>query len=136
MRCPACGSTKLRIEVVFAGELAFEFHEGEVLRVLEEPALESRWDDVSPCRCPACGWSGAVQDLQPIETLGAHRGRLELHELECDLAAGRCPPPLARVVGPLLESVRRMQVQLQDLESLERGHHSLRDAGLDDTVVA
>lgn len=136
MRCPACGSTKLRIEVVFAGELAFEFCNGEAVRLLEEPALDSRWEDVSPCRCPACNWSGTVADVRRRETLVPQSGRLELRELERDLAEGHCPPRLRRPLSRLLESVRRMQVHVQVLESLERSLESQRRAGPGDTVVA
>jgi hypothetical protein len=136
MRCPACGSTKLRIEVVFAGELAFEFRNGEAIRLLEEPALDSRWEDVSPCRCSACAWSGTVGDLRRRAAMTAQPGGLELHELERDLAEGDCPPRLRRPLGRLLESVRRMRVHLQVLETLERSLESPGRAGLDDTVVA
>jgi hypothetical protein len=68
--------------------------------------------------------------------MAAQSGGLELHELERDLSEGHCPPRLRRPLGRLLESVRRMRVHLQVLETLERSLESPGRAGLDDTVVA
>jgi hypothetical protein len=119
---------------VFAGELACEFRNGEVSQVLEHPTFDSRWEDSSRCRCAACAWTGTVRELSgfPHPDAGAS---LDLEALESDLAAGHCPPRLARPMRRLLESVYKMQVHVEVLESLERGYRHTRAGGPGDTVV-
>lgn len=124
MRCPACGSTKLKIGVVFTGEVACEFRNGSVVEILESATLDSAWDDQSRCGCLACDWSGRVhelrgrrlEDVAPVRKLTES----ELHGIERDLVLGKCPRRLERRVGKVVDAVRKLRLQTQILETLER----------------
>src|SRR5262245_42351665 len=64
MRCPRCQCTQLKLGIVFAGEVACTFRNGEVVELLDAGALDSYWSDDSTCQCMNCSWSGRVRDLR------------------------------------------------------------------------
>jgi hypothetical protein len=139
MRCPACASTKLRIGVVFTGEVACEFRNGSVVEILEGSTLQSAWDDESRCSCLTCNWSGHVHDLRgrSLEDLVRDRNLLEteLLGMERDLLLGKCPKRLEHRVGKVVGAVRKLQTQLQILETLERAKNKGRRVTQSDTAI-
>src|SRR5690606_25398668 len=60
MQCPVCGCTKLKLGMVFSGEVACTFRDGAVVEVLDAAELDSYWDEQSSCQCLDCLWSGCV----------------------------------------------------------------------------
>jgi hypothetical protein len=142
MRCPACASTKLRIGVVFTGEVACEFRNGSVVEILEGSTLQSAWDDESRCSCLTCNWSGFVHDLRSLEDLVPDRklsdrklSESELLGMERDLLLGKCPKRLERRVGKVVDAVRKLQTQLQILETLDRAKNKGRRIKQSDTAI-
>jgi hypothetical protein len=139
MRCPACASTKLRIGVIFTGEVACEFRNGSVVEILEGSTLQSAWDDESRCSCLTCNWSGHVHDLRgrALEDLVRDRNlpETELLGMERDLLLGKCPKRLERRVGKVVDAVRKLQTQLQILETLERAGNKGRRVTQSDTAI-
>ena len=139
MRCPSCGSTKLRIGVVFSGEVACEFRNGSVVEILENTTLDSTWDDASDCRCAQCSWSGQVHDLRGrrLEDVAPARKltESELHGIERDLVLGKCPRRLERRVGKVVDAVRKLRLQMQILETLERAQGKGRKVRQSDTAI-
>lgn len=133
MRCPACGSTKLRIGVVFSGEIACEFRHGAVVEILENSVLDSSWDDNSKCRCVACHWSGRVEAVRdPVRALRGARSPAPpsrtveaaagMAGIERDVVDGKCPAGLQRPVRNILDAIRQLKTQVQILETVERAH--------------
>jgi hypothetical protein len=139
MRCPACASTKLKIGVTFTGEVACEFRNGSVVEILESATLDSAWDDGSACSCLACNWSGRVHDLRGRRLEDVEPARklteAELHGIERDLVLGKCPRRLERRVGKVVDAVRKLRLQMQILETLQRAHAKGRDLRSKDTAV-
>jgi hypothetical protein len=139
MRCPACASTKLKIGVVFTGEVACEFRNGSVVEILESAMLDSVWDDGSQCSCLACNWSGRVHDLRgrSLEDVSPDRKltESELHGIERDLVLGKCPRRLERRVGKVVDAVRKLRLQMQILETLQRAQGKGRNLRTADTAI-
>lgn len=138
MRCPVCRSTKLKIGVVFAGEVACEFRDGAVVEVLENAAIDSYWDEQSRCRCAACGWSGSVREAGQRGPVPAQADSLtssELAAIERDLAADRCPPALKPHVERLLEAIGRLKIEAHILERVQRAQQKSGPVADGDTAI-
>lgn len=135
---PACGSTKLRIGVVFSGEIACEFRHGAVVEILENSVLDSAWDDESECRCVECRWSGRVEEVRDsaqsrsVATAAKTSGSAAM---ERDLLDGKCPSGLEQPVRGVLDAVRLLKTQLQILETVERAHKK-RGRGINSSDTA
>ncbi|MBL8850124.1 MAG: hypothetical protein JNG89_10585 [Planctomycetaceae bacterium] len=142
MRCPRCRCTKLKLGIVFAGEVACTFRDGEVVEVLDAGSLDSYWSENSNCRCMDCGWSGRVGDLQPApaavrtpsrRTVPAQPDRLS--EIERHAVSGRCPRVIRDDVQQLVGMIRQLQKQVQILETVSRAGAMGRLVGGNDTAV-
>lgn len=110
----------MRIDVLLSGAVTCDFTGTESVRVVESGEFDSQWHSAAKCSCTACSWQGVVADaaekddeLQPAPPLEE-----ELVEIEQELAAGHCPPPLADTVRALLESVRSLRAQLRVADNL------------------
>jgi len=142
MRCPRCQCTQLKLGIVFAGEVACTFRDGEVVEVLDAGALESYWSEDSSCQCIHCGWSGHVRDVRPASQPRV-RGRSNLStrpkdrlaELERMTAQGSCPKSIQKDVQQLIGMIRRLQKQVQILETVQRASDAGRISKESDTVV-
>ena len=126
MRCPSCRCTKLKLGIVFAGEVACTFRDDEIVEVLETGSLDSYWSESSACQCIECGWSGRVADLlrstrngRGAQALAVERAR-RLTEIERSVEAGRCPATLRGDVQQMLRMIRQLQKQVQILETVTR----------------
>jgi hypothetical protein len=140
MRCPDCGCSKLRLGIVFAGEVACTFHDGAVVEILDTASLDSYWSDDSTCHCIECGWSGRVRDLQRPKPGGRMSkpciGESRLEEIERSVINGGCPMPIRQEVRQLIGMIRQLQKQVQILETVRRaGAKGRRLHGGDTTVL-
>lgn len=143
MRCPRCRCTQLKLGIVFAGEVACTFRNGEVVEVLDAGALDSYWSDDSACQCINCGWTGRVRDLKPgaerrsrpqtAATTGRSPDRLA--DVERQAADGSCPKAIRQDVQRLLEMIRHLQKEVQILEMVTRAREAGRLASGSDTVI-
>jgi hypothetical protein len=59
----------------------------------------------------------------------------ELLGMERDLLLGKCPKRLERRVGKVVDAVRKLQTQLQILETLERAGNKGRRVTQSDTAI-
>ena len=142
MRCPRCRCTKLKLGIVFAGEVACTFRDGEVVEVLDAGSLDSYWSDDSACQCIDCGWSGRVRDLKaatapaqlPKRQSIAHKED-RLAEVERQAISGTCPKAIRRDVQQLIGMIRQLQKQVQILETVSRAGAMGRLVGGNDTAV-
>ena len=122
MKCPKCGSTKLKVEVSFAGEVVGKFDESGNFELMDDLDLDSIWNDASRCECIKCHWVGKVQNarsgrtdvLDQGERLGglkAYRDPIsaeELRELEQLLDSQRCPPLWRDNFEKLIAEIKRL----------------------------
>jgi hypothetical protein len=142
MQCPRCGGKRLRLGVVFSGELECRFREGAVVEIVQTPALESRWDDDSTSVCTGCGWSGRVRDLtRPTKKAATRPGKVRklseetLTRIERETSSGACPQPIRADVNVMLQAIRQLRKQVQILESVNRSSRRGRKPGNQDTVI-
>jgi hypothetical protein len=138
MRCPRCRCTKLKLGIVFAGEVACTFRDDEIVEVLETGSLDSYWSDDSACKCIECGWSGRVADLRrtarrvPEEaTLRARR----LTEIERQVEEGSCPRSIRSDVQQMMRMIRQLQKQVQILETITRAGRRQQLVSGSDTAI-
>lgn len=123
MRCPTCRCTKLKLGIVFAGEVACTFRDDEIVEVLETGSLDSYWSDDSACQCIDCGWSGRVADLRrssrhvPAEP--APRAA-RLADIERQIESQNCPRSIRNDVQQMMRMIRQLQKQIQILETISR----------------
>ena len=142
MRCPRCECTRLKLGIVFAGEVACTFRDGEVVEVLDAGALDSYWSDDSACQCIHCGWSGRVRDLRcPELPPSSNPARSAPHQvdrlavIERHAAEGKCPRAIRKDVQQLIGMIRRLQQEVRILETVQRAADTGRISGNSDTVV-
>ncbi len=64
MRCPSCQGQTFRIEVNFRGFVSVLFRTPDEFELTQPVALQSSWEDDSPCICENCGWTGQVKDIR------------------------------------------------------------------------
>lgn len=62
MKCPQCGSSMLRIEVVFTGFVSCAFSGEQEFELIDKLLLDSNWDEDSACECLRCDWRGVTRD--------------------------------------------------------------------------
>lgn len=72
MKCPRCGSSMLRIEVVFTGFVSCAFTGEQEFELIDTLDLDSNWDDTSPCECLGCDWKGVTGEALP-RPFGRHK---------------------------------------------------------------
>jgi len=141
MRCPRCRCTKLKLGIVFAGEVACTFRDDEIVEVLETGSLDSYWSEDSACQCIECGWSGRVADLRrPAQPA---RGKSEpaaertrrLAEIERQVEEGSCPKSIRSDVQQMMRMVRQLQKQVQILESVSRAGRRQQLVSGSDTAI-
>lgn len=141
MRCPRCRCTKLKVGIVFAGEVACTFRDNEVVEVLETGALDSYWSDDSACQCIDCGWSGRVAQLQrtlpKVEQSPARMAdrNQRVNEIERRVEEGYCPRAIRRDVRQMLQMIRQLQKQVQILETVKRVGRRSQLIGGNDTAI-
>lgn len=117
---------KLKLGMVFAGEVACTFRDGAVVEVLDTVALDSYWDEESSCECIGCGWKGRVGELtaagkDPGGARCADRlPEVNLAEIEREVLSGACPAPIRHDVRTLIQTIRQLQKQVQILETISR----------------
>lgn len=137
MRCPNCGGQRLRIDVVFSGSVACEFQSNSSFELYETASLDSHWHDDSDCQCEACGWHGTVHNARH-GSLESHSGRSieqDLEQLQKEVDAGSCPAEIAEPVEHLIDSVRKLRVQVALLERINRALSKKGGADSRDTVL-
>jgi len=149
MKCPKCGSTQLKVEVSFAGQVACKFDESGNFELLDDVALDSSWDDASRCECIACHWSGEVQyaksgeisTLDQGERLGGLRSYSrpitseELSDLKQLLSSQRCPPLWRDKIEKLISEIERLNAFLETIMRVTNQATSGGDPSNSDTVV-
>lgn len=143
MRCPRCRCTQLKLGIVFAGEVACTFRNGEVVEVLDAGALDSYWSDDSACQCIHCGWTGRVRDLKssaerrsrPPAGGATPRALDRIAEVERQVAEGTCPRAIRQDVEQLLGMIRQLQKEVQILEMVTRAREAGRLSSGSDTVI-
>jgi len=64
MRCPQCGSARLRVEVIFTGKVDCDFAGANGLEVLNPVSLDSAFGQSSECHCLYCKWDGTVAEAE------------------------------------------------------------------------
>lgn len=142
MRCPRCQCTQLKLGIVFAGEVACTFRNGEVVEVLDAGALDSYWSDDSACQCMNCSWAGRVRDLRsPARPRSRTPAALSprpadrLAVIERHAADGSCPRAIRKDVQQLIGMIRRLQQQVRILETVQRATDAGRIPDNSDTVI-
>ena len=149
MKCPNCGSTELRVEVRFAGQVACKFVEGDNFELIENVALDSNWDDHSCCECMDCLWVGTVQiardsrtgklkEISSFEKKPAFLNPMsneELGELKRLLETQRCPPLWREQIKRLISEVERLNAFLKMISRLTNSNPETGIVSSEDTVV-
>ena len=149
MKCPNCGSTELRVEVRFAGQVACKFVEGDNFELIENVALDSNWDDHSCCECMDCLWVGTVQiardgrtgQLKENSSLEKNPAFLnpisneELGELKRLLETRSCPRLWRDYIERLISEVDRLNAFLEMISRLTDSKPGTEIASSEDTVV-
>ena len=138
MRCPHCRCTKLKLGIVFAGEVACTFRDDEIVEVLETGSLDSYWSDDSACQCIDCGWSGRVADLRrsPRRTPAEVSPRGErLAEIERRIGDGDCPRSIRSDAQQMMRMIRQLQKQIQILETITRAGRRQQLVSGSDTAI-
>lgn len=139
MRCPACGGSKLKLGIVFAGEVACTFHDDAIVEILDAASLDSYWTEDSACHCIQCDWSGRVRELSrpgresaPVPT---DRDRSRLAEIERRAISGSCPKPIRRELRQLVSLIHKSHDEVRILENARRA--SAQGGGFEDgdTIV-
>jgi hypothetical protein len=127
--------------IVFAGEVACTFRDGEVVEVLDAGSLDSYWSENSACQCIGCGWSGRVADLQLARTRVTPSRRSptaqgdRLADIERHVIGGACPQAIRKDMQQLVGMIRQLQKQVQILETVSRAGAMGRLVGGNDTAV-
>ena len=152
MRCPGCGSHRLRVAVAFKGMVACAFRTSDDFELLNDVELDSRWDDAAQCECLKCAWTGEVGDA--VRAVASGRSRSASSSTRESLASRSTPlsaADLQRISGRLdvgfydpawADDIRRLVAEVDRLNSLldlvsrvsKTSGQSRR--GNDDTVVA
>ena len=136
--CPVCGGKRLRINVIFSGSVACEFHSNSAFELCETASLDSHWHDGSECECEGCGWQGCVGDARSKDRTDDTNASLELDllQLEKEIEAGDCPRHIAGPALNLIKAVRKLRVQVELLERISSAQ-SKRDGeeNPNDTVL-
>lgn len=149
MKCPQCGSAELRVEVSFAGQVACKFADGGDFKLLDNVALDSSWNDASPCECMSCQWVGTLQNAQVgkigaltqsekpgnLETYREPVSTEELQEMERLLDLQRCPPLWREKIEILIAEVKRQNAFLETITRLTDQAASGPNSSSTDTVV-
>lgn len=123
MRCPECSARELRVEVTLTGTMTCRIGPDEPLKILQTSAFDSSWNPLAVCACVACGWNGFVSEAAETE---ADLGKITpirssgCRVIEDELAANRFPSHLAPHIEHLLESVHRLNAQLEVLQSTQK----------------
>ena len=150
MKCPNCGSTELRVEVRFAGQVACKFVEGDNFELIENVALDSNWDDHSCCECMDCLWVGTVQTARDGRTgkLKQSSSRekkpaflnpisnAELRELKRLLETQSCPPLWREYIERLISEVERLNAFLEMISRLTNSKSETGIVSSEDSVVS
>jgi hypothetical protein len=141
MRCPRCRCTKLKLGIVFAGEVACTFRDDEIVEVLETGSLDSYWSEDSACQCIECGWSGRVAELRrsarPVRggsDPAVDRSR-HLTEIERQVEEGNCPKSIRGDVQQMMRMIRQLQKQVQILETVTRAGRRQQLVSGSDTAI-
>ena len=149
MQCPNCGSTELKVEVRFAGQVACKFVEGDKFELIENVALDSNWDDHSCCECMDCLWVGTVQIARDrrTEELKVNSSSVkkpaflnpisneELGELKRLLVTQSCPPLWREHIERLISEVDRLNAFLEMISHLTNSKPETGMASSEDTIV-
>lgn len=149
MKCPKCGSTKLQVEVSFAGQVACNFDESDNFELIDDLALDSSWNDASRCECIECHWVvklqnarlGSIDALNQSERGGGlqtYRGPVsaeQLRELEQLLDSQRCPPLWREKIEKLIAEINRLNAFLETITRITDHAASGRDSSSTDTIV-
>ena len=64
MKCPACNSQLLKIEIAFKGQVACAFSDDDEFDLIDNISLDSEWNDSSSCACLDCHWTGNVREAR------------------------------------------------------------------------
>lgn len=149
MKCPNCGSTELRVEVSFAGQVACKFVEGDNFELIENVALDSHWDDHSCCECMDCLWVGTVQIARDGRTeklkknLSLKKNSVfinpmsneEFEELKRLLETQSCPPLWREYIERLISEVERLNAFLEMISRLTNSKTEIGIESSEDTIV-
>lgn len=149
MHCPQCGSSYLKIGLVFSGDVCCAFTDDEEFELLDTVSLDSHWSDESPCACLDCAWSGVVRETRPaslVPTPGrAGKDRFvplgrdgmtpeRLKTLKDELAARPCHPVWRAHLEDLIAEVERLSALVETLTRVVEAEAS-QEAGPHDTVL-
>jgi hypothetical protein len=62
MRCPSCDGQILKIQVLFQGYVTAFFQSAYQYELTRPVAMNSSWEEDSPCICENCEWQGSVAE--------------------------------------------------------------------------
>ena len=128
MNCPKCASRFLRVEMAFTGQVSCAFSNGGEFEVIDRVALDSEWDDRSPCECLLCAWRGPLGEARrkkrsPPQSKPARKGNPlsammsaeEIQAVRDQLKIGHCHPIWRAHLERLLEEVERLNALLDTI---------------------
>lgn len=144
VKCPKCGSPELKIEFQFAGQVACKFVDEDNFELIDNVAIDSKWDDDSPCECLSCQWNGTVHDakMYRVDSKSDKTSRKarrsfsrpmtveELTTLKTLLKTNHCPGPWRQRIEQLIAEVERLNSFVETLSRI-----SEQDDSNGDTVV-
>lgn len=99
--------------VVLAGEVSCIFHEDETFDLIEQSALESKWNSLGRARCLSCGWEGLAGEVMAQSKSGQNQiSPTEIEAIEHELGGVDCPDDLRENVQRLVDAYKLLQAQL------------------------
>ncbi|QDU36057.1 hypothetical protein Mal4_03400 [Maioricimonas rarisocia] len=99
--------------VVLAGEVSCIFHEDETFDLLEQSALESKWNSLGRCKCLSCGWEGLAGEVMSRPDSARNQiSPSEIEAIEQELGGPECPDDLRENVQRLVDAYKLLQAQL------------------------
>jgi hypothetical protein len=133
MKCPSCGSRQLNVAVAFTGNVSCAFRGRDEFEIVDEVALDSHWDDRSPCSCVRCSWSGEVSEARgrlktskpaPVAVRKAGISPRDLEALKERVRSGECPPRWVIQINRLIAEVERLAELAEMLASVSPDKHA------------
>lgn len=125
MKCPRCHGRDLWIYIHFSGYVLCESDFTDEIAIRETTSMNSDFDEESPCRCDACGWTGSVVDAnerEPVVVASRSTSRYPTRsapvestvEVKRRLAEQPCPVVWGECIRYLMKRMEAQEKLLQD----------------------